>query len=152
MNATVTAGVVVERKREAGSEVLFVPREDGTVGIPIGHLEEGETPRQCAMREFREETGHDIVLESLIKIVTITRRDIGPHVTFLFSGVIGEKIGEPEREVIWLSRSKIVEFEASCTIACLEIHIPALYNWGETYDLRAIEERPFPEDVSWDIA
>lgn len=34
-----------------------------TWAIPSGGIEEGETPEECFMREVKEETGYDIVIE-----------------------------------------------------------------------------------------
>lgn len=60
MNARVPrvgVGVIVERN----SRVLLIerrgPHGGGTWSTPGGHLDHGETPEQCAMREVREETG-----------------------------------------------------------------------------------------------
>jgi len=59
----VGVGVIIRR----GDEVLLIRRAGvhgaGTWSTPGGHLELGETPEQCAVREAREETGvevHDI--------------------------------------------------------------------------------------------
>ena len=50
-------------------EILLLKRSKdskygpGLWGFPAGHLEEGETPEQCATRELIEETGPDISVE-----------------------------------------------------------------------------------------
>jgi len=54
------AGVLV-CARSTG-RCLFVRRSDtGEWATPGGHIERGETSREAAAREFREETGHGVV-------------------------------------------------------------------------------------------
>ena len=38
-------------------EVLLVKHNDGHIAFPKGHIENGETEEQCALRETYEETG-----------------------------------------------------------------------------------------------
>jgi len=53
-----TAGGVVYRRNTKGQvEILLIQDSKGRWTIPKGHIEEGETARQTAEREIREETG-----------------------------------------------------------------------------------------------
>jgi 8-oxo-dGTP diphosphatase len=56
----VGVGIIIRR----GDEVLLLRREgvhgSGTWSTPGGHLDHGETPEQCAVREAREETGVEV--------------------------------------------------------------------------------------------
>jgi ADP-ribose pyrophosphatase YjhB (NUDIX family) len=55
-----TAGGIIFRRRSADSgniEILLIADSKGRWTIPKGHIEEGETARQTAEREVREETG-----------------------------------------------------------------------------------------------
>src|SRR5690349_16373090 len=66
--AAKSAGVLVYRRREGGTEVLLVhpggpfwaKRDAGAWSIPKGEYAEGELPEAAARREFTEETGWTI--------------------------------------------------------------------------------------------
>jgi 8-oxo-dGTP pyrophosphatase MutT (NUDIX family) len=45
-------GLVVE-----GEQILLISTQAGRWQLPKGHIEDGETPEQAAVREVREETG-----------------------------------------------------------------------------------------------
>ena len=65
MAAARSAGILLHRLRDGGTEVLLVHpggpfwagKDLGAWSIPKGELDEGEDPRACALREFAEETG-----------------------------------------------------------------------------------------------
>ena len=50
--------------QENGVRQYVIIREtyEGTCGFPKGHMEAGETERETALREVKEETGLDVVL------------------------------------------------------------------------------------------
>lgn len=56
----VGVGIIVRRN----DEVLLLRRKnvhgEGTWSTPGGHLDPGETPEECAVREVREETGVEV--------------------------------------------------------------------------------------------
>jgi len=60
-----SAGVLLFRQRDAGTEVLLIKpggpfwrnKDIGAWMIPKGTVEQGEAPAEAALREFEEETG-----------------------------------------------------------------------------------------------
>lgn len=78
------AGAVV---RDAEGRVLLVRRANepsrGLWSIPGGRVEDGETPREAAAREVREETGLVVEVGELIATV-----DLGPYVVDDFAAVV----------------------------------------------------------------
>ncbi|MFT5133490.1 MAG: 8-oxo-dGTP pyrophosphatase MutT (NUDIX family) [Gammaproteobacteria bacterium] len=53
------------------SELLLLKRSaqaklgPGLWGFPAGHIEDGEKPEECALRELKEEIGNNFVIDSL---------------------------------------------------------------------------------------
>jgi predicted NUDIX family NTP pyrophosphohydrolase len=80
MAAASSAGILLHRRGEAGTEVLLVhpggpywTRKDlGAWSIPKGELDPGEDPRACALREFAEETGVALELAELDELGSVT--------------------------------------------------------------------------------
>jgi predicted NUDIX family NTP pyrophosphohydrolase len=65
MPPPLSAGVLLFRKRDGGTEVLLIKpggpfwrnKDVGAWMIPKGRVEPGEVPAEAALREFQEETG-----------------------------------------------------------------------------------------------
>ena len=52
-----SAGGVVFRRTEEGTRLLLILDAYENWGLPKGHIEPSESPKQAALREVREETG-----------------------------------------------------------------------------------------------
>jgi len=78
----VAVGAVVFR----GDEVLLVKRgrapSRGLWAIPGGSVELGETLREAAEREVREETGIEIRTQSIVHTFDVIERDDAGHVLY----------------------------------------------------------------------
>ncbi len=74
--------------------------------IPGGTIEEGETPRECAAREFKEETNQDAKSLSFCGLAKTSASNGFIEYTALFSAVIDklspfQSNGEIERVALW---------------------------------------------------
>jgi predicted NUDIX family NTP pyrophosphohydrolase len=78
-----SAGLLMYRRpRDGQLEVLlahpggplFARKDAGAWTIPKGELEAGEEPRDCAVREFSEETGLRLELRDYLELGTIKQR------------------------------------------------------------------------------
>ncbi len=80
------------------NQVLLIRRKNvhgsGTWSTPGGHLELGETPEQCAIRETREEVGFEIEEVRFVAATNDLFAESGKHyITLWMTGACGS--GEP---------------------------------------------------------
>ncbi|MGE5635952.1 MAG: NUDIX domain-containing protein [Nocardioidaceae bacterium] len=83
-----SSGILLYRPTDGGLQVLLVHpggplwarREERAWSIPKGGHDDGEDPRACALREFREETGTSLASEELIELGSV-RQSGGKLVT-----------------------------------------------------------------------
>lgn len=79
---------------------------DGQLGLPAGHVDLGETPTACAVRELAEELDIHLALAELRPAGTMFRRSLEPRVDVFFtaSAWTGQpRIREPHKctELVW---------------------------------------------------
>ncbi len=124
------AGVVVVR----GDEVLLIkrgkPPRMGDWSIPGGRQEPGETIRECALREVKEETGLDVELAGLVDAVDIIVRDD--------DGVITMQYMLADFAARWAGGEAVAGGDAASVHWVAHADVPSLGLWSET--VRVIDE------------
>ncbi len=102
-----------------GDGILLLRRantgyEDGNYGLVAGHLEQGESLREAAVREAKEESGVDIDVDDLIFKTTMHRRQEDERVDYFFEVTkwSGEIVNtEPDKcdDLSWFSINDLPE-------------------------------------------
>ncbi len=89
-------GIVFRRAADAGALYLLIRDSYDNWGFPKGHLENGESPAEAALRETGEETGLErLVLQGPIRVIDWHFRFRGRHIHkychfFLFESPEGD--------------------------------------------------------------
>ena len=100
-------------------KILLIRQMSGMWGFPKGHVEEGETEEQTAIREVKEETNIDVEVDSSKRYVMHYKTDKGKYKEVVF--FIAKKVGgflrlQPEEiiEAGWFEYKdalKIISYE-----------------------------------------
>ena len=130
-------------EREDGLHVLYevraltLRRQPGEVCFPGGHIEAGETPEQCALRETEEELG--IPME---KIRLLGRLDFIAHrANFIMYPILAEIDGET------VDRMSICEAEVGETFEVPLSHLLTTDPIEYDYELIPTPARNFPYEI-----
>lgn len=84
-----------------GDKVLLIQQVQGHWGFPKGHVEDGETELQTAIREIKEETNLDVEINENYRYVEhySPEEGIEKDVVFFIAKKIGGEISVQEEEV-----------------------------------------------------
>lgn len=95
--------LVAVRTTRSGKEFLMVRHATRGWELPGGKIEANEGPVHCALREFREETGH--LLSSPHFVMKIAKPN---GLCYVFTGGLGAKVSEVADDAIvgqaWFTR------------------------------------------------
>jgi len=159
---TTSCGAVVWRITELRLELLLVKQfqNKNSWGVPKGHMHEGETLEQCAIREVKEEAGIQIVLgDRLSDIMTHFRNEDKTVVTYLATPVGSHEPDHknPESEVAdakWfdiLSLPRIHVYQRNlleeAVLFLLKIPVNIVFNTKITEQSEDIETQQFREKI-----
>lgn len=86
---------------DAGEVLLTRRADNGLWCLPSGHMEVGETIEQAAVRETREETGLEVVVEHAVGVYSgpdpyYTERGLQPVVFTFLCRIVGGALGVSE--------------------------------------------------------
>lgn len=112
-------GIIPIYKSEVGYQVCIVYHAHTRFwGLPKGHLEEGETPHDCAKRELFEETGLTVSEIDVSKIFIesytfeLEGKRISKRVTFFLGRVLSQKLAVDGDEIStarWLHLDEAID-------------------------------------------
>lgn len=110
-NKEKSCGVVVVKD----GKVLLVKHGIGHYGFPKGHMEVGETPVETAIREVKEETNVDVVVDESKRYEISYYKDNGnlKEVTYFLGSPLNNHLEAQEgeiTEVFWADIDKVADY------------------------------------------
>ncbi|MGN1339978.1 MAG: bis(5'-nucleosyl)-tetraphosphatase [Oscillospiraceae bacterium] len=103
MNFEKSCGAVVYRRHHGNTEILVIRHvKSGGWSFPKGHMEQGENEIQTAVREIKEETNIDIVVDDPSFRETVVfnpRRDITKEVVYFLARATSNDCVKQEDEI-----------------------------------------------------
>lgn len=94
-------GAVVYKIEDGDYMFLLEHMKLGHISLPKGHIEEGETPIECAHREILEETGLDLIIDTSFSttISYYPQPNVKKYVTFYIAEYKKGDMAAQESEV-----------------------------------------------------
>lgn len=95
-------------------KVLLIKQNRGYIGFPKGHVEQGETEIEAAVRETKEETNIDVLVNEDYKyIINYNVNDhINKDVIFYLAKPISYDLAKQDQEideVMWVDKDKVLD-------------------------------------------
>ena len=109
-----SCGALVYRKHGDRTELLLIKhRFGGHWSFPKGHVEAGETEVETAMREIKEETGVNALIDTRFReVVTYSpKKDVLKDVVYFFATTNDYETSNQEEEVSdirWMDMDKVL--------------------------------------------
>ncbi|UOF88918.1 NUDIX domain-containing protein [Fodinisporobacter ferrooxydans] len=120
MRKEYSAGGIVFQKINGSYDILFIRDRYGKLSLPKGHVEPGETTKEAALREVREETGMiGQIVSDVVGSVTYVFDHPGfgqieKQVTFYLIEAVGGDL-QPQlseiRQALWLPLEDAYELQ-----------------------------------------
>lgn len=83
-----SCGAIVYRRHHGNLEILLIKHvNSGHWSFPKGHVESGETEEETALREIKEETGIDVIIDSTFRetVTYFPRKDTQKVVVYFLA-------------------------------------------------------------------
>ena len=83
-----SCGAIVYRRHHGNLEILLIKHvNSGHWSFPKGHVEAGETEEETALREIKEETGIDVIIDSTFRetVTDFPRKDTQKVVVYFLA-------------------------------------------------------------------
>ena len=115
-----SCGAIVYRKFHGNTEILLIKHvNSGHWSFPKGHVEFGETEVETALREVKEETGIDIIIDPTFReIVSFSPKKGTQKTVFYFIGKARHTDYTPQEEEI--AEIRWVEIGRACSVLSYE--------------------------------
>ena len=110
-----SCGAVVIKEESNETKFLIIKQTDNHWGFPKGHVEEGETEEQTAIREIKEETNIDVELDNRFrKVITYSPREntIKDVVFFIGKAISDDLVIDPKEliEAKWVKGNEAKDY------------------------------------------
>jgi len=111
----------------------------GFIDIPGGKIEDGETMEETVIREFKEETGLDIVNPIYRGVINVAFPNIIFRLnTFIVNDYSGKIVNSEEHDVYFLQIDELLKQKRfACTIMLEPSFIKILYDNTKTFEFTA---------------
>ena len=108
---THAGGIVYELERDRVKYLLVGPKKDVADEwlLPKGHIEDGETPSEAALREVREETGIVARILGLIGSTQFTTEGKNVHVEYYLMQMLSKGKPSEIRRLDWFPFEQALE-------------------------------------------
>ena len=143
----VIAGCVVEKD----NKILMVQEANekyyGQWNFPAGHVDEGESIMEGAIREVKEETGCDVKLTGLLPIKTVYQNDIPTLIVEFTAEIINENIKFDKNEILdvkWIDIEDIKNMDKN-TLRALDTNKATFESFinNEIYSLDIFDDKKY---------
>lgn len=95
-------------------KVLIIKQKQGFYGFPKGHMEEKETEIETAIRETKEETNLDVLIDETKRysLNYVVNNKIDKEVIYYLAKPINKNIIKQEleiKEILWVDVDKVID-------------------------------------------